>query len=80
VTTRMHVADDGQITVETWPGNETGPCVRCHVPTRKYGPHGRQHCAECQDAMPKPVAPAPRAQPLIPAPRLPDPEPEFSLF
>jgi hypothetical protein len=78
----MYVADDGQITIETWPGNQTGPCQRCHVPTRKYGPHGRQWCAECQQATPKPAAPAPGRPPLIPAPRPPEPhcEPELTLY
>jgi hypothetical protein len=79
VTTRMHVADDGQITVETWPGNQTGPCVRCHVPTRKYGRHGRQHCAECQQARRAPAPPPPRPVLPVPAPREPGPDREPGL-
>ena len=82
MTTRLHVADNGEITVETWPGSETGSCQRCHVAARVYGPHGHPLCTECQQAIPE--AADRRAAPIarIPEPRLPEPdrEPELTLF
>jgi hypothetical protein len=82
VTIRLHVADSGEITVETWPGSETGPCQRCHVAARVYGPQGHPLCTECQQASPKAAAPQARLIARIPEPRQPhpDPEPELTLF
>jgi hypothetical protein len=66
VTTRLHVADNGEITLETWPGSETGSCQRCHVAARVYGPRGHPLCTEWQQASPK--ATAPQARLIVPVP------------
>ena len=27
---------------------EIGPCAKCHLPTRRYGDHGKPLCPQCQ--------------------------------
>jgi hypothetical protein len=36
------------MTASTWPSSETGPCVQCQGPTRRYGPEGRPVCETCR--------------------------------
>jgi len=63
------------------PLTERGPCVRCHeTPVRLYGPQAVKLCGPCQEAEPERKTPQPAAQPrlkAIPAPRLPEPSPDY---
>ena len=90
MTTFLHVAADGEITVTTWPGSETGSCQRCHVAARVYGPEGHPLCTDCQAETGKAAAPAEGETVTVPEPRQPElasglefspgREPEFTLF
>ncbi len=34
--------------IDAWRASEEGPCVRCGVGTRIYGPRGNPLCADCR--------------------------------
>lgn len=80
MTTRLFVADNGEVSVSSWPANETGPCRQCHVAARIYGPQGDPLCADCQEMTPAKTVEPPRL--IVPIPRSPEPdrEPEMTLF
>lgn len=37
---------------DAFPPSEAGPCVRCHKPCRRYGPHGSATCDACRSTEP----------------------------